>query len=101
MYADLEWREHVRRYLIPRSLEALAEMFGVTPQTIHNAEKRQPRTMDAEVYREIIRIRSEYWLGRQEMKSFELAVIGKRYGLTKKTVCKHQAIYYERKFHRS
>lgn len=98
IHEDLIAREYWRGYLRERSLETLAERFGVSPVAVWLSEIRPLACLTDEQNEELRQLRDQYnaaLLG--EMQAYRLKAIAERNGVTVKTVSLHQQKMIQRR----
>lgn len=85
---DLDQREYWRAYLRERSLETLADRFGVSTTAVWLSEIRALAILTDEENVEIKRLRDEYHTAlRDEMPKYRLKGIAQRNGINIRRVC--------------
>lgn len=95
---DLDQREYWRAYLRERSLETLADRFGVSTTAVWLSEIRALASLTDEENVEIKRLRDEYHTAlRDEMPKYRLKSIAQRNGINIRRVALAQQKRLERR----
>lgn len=90
---DLAERDRLRRYLNERSLESLAERFGISKNAVWLCEKRPLAVLTDNENAELLRLRVEYREALDEFnRRYRLDAIADKHGHSKQWVCRQRHI---------
>lgn len=92
---DLDQREYWQAYLRERSLEALADRFGISTVSVMLGESRPIKKLTDEQNAELQKLRREYHEAKKRhMSKYRLQAIAERHGVNMKRV--YEASYRRR-----
>ncbi|BES72211.1 hypothetical protein RE428_32290 [Marinobacter nanhaiticus D15-8W] len=88
---DLEARHKWQRYVSERTNTAIAERFGVSYGTVYLIQTKATRKLTPYQKLQVIRMREEYWKGKEVLKLYSNKAIARRYGVCEVTVKRYHA----------